>query len=51
MKTLGVYLKENKTPEHFLTKYLAKAKLKAGWGDPNKRAVYYLDRFPNEMYR
>lgn len=51
MKTLGVYLKENKTPEHFLTKYLAKAKLKTGWGDPNKRAVYYLDRFPNEMYR
>lgn len=51
MNTLRVYLKKNQTPEQFLTKYLAKAKIKAGWGDPNKRAVYYLDRFPNEMYR
>lgn len=51
INTLNVYLKKNQTPEQFLTKYLAKAKIKAGWGDPNKRAVYYLDRFPNEMYR
>jgi hypothetical protein len=51
MNTLRIYLKKNQTPEQFLTKYLAKAKIKAGWGDPNKRAVYYLDRFPNEMYR
>ena len=27
-----------------------KCLIKAGWGDSNKRVVYYLDTFPNEMY-
>ena len=40
MKTLGVYLKENETPEEFLTKYLKKAKLKA-WNDPYKISTKY----------
>ena len=30
VNTLNVYLKKNETPEQFLTKYLTKAKLKAG---------------------
>ena len=51
VNTLNVQLKKNETPEQFLTKYLAKAKLKAGWGNPNKRAIYYSDRFPDEIYR
>ena len=41
MSTLGVYLKDNETPEEFLNKYLVKAKKKAGWSDPYKKARGY----------
>jgi len=43
MKTLDVYLKENETPEEFLNKYLVRAKRKAGWSDPYKKASSYLE--------
>ena len=43
MKTLDVYLKENETPEEFLNKYLVRAKIKAGWSDPYKKASSYLE--------
>ena len=42
MSTLDVYLKENETPEEFLNKYLVRAKRKAGWSDPYKKASRYL---------
>ena len=41
MSTLGVYLKDNETSEEFLNKYLVKAKRKAGWSDPYKKAKSY----------
>lgn len=41
MSTLGVYLKDNETPEEFLNKYLVRAKRKAGWSDPYKKAKSY----------
>ena len=41
MSTLGVYLEDNETPEEFLNKYLVKAKIKAGWSDPYKKAKGY----------
>ena len=41
MSKLNVYLKENETPEEFLTKYLKKAKQKAGWNDTNRRSKKY----------
>lgn len=42
MKTLGVYLKDNETPEEFLNKYLFIAKKIAGWSDPYEKASSYL---------
>lgn len=41
MQVLGVYLKDNETPEEFLQKYLEKAKIKAGWKNPYKKADDY----------
>nr|DAT10771.1 MAG TPA: hypothetical protein [Caudoviricetes sp.] len=41
MSTLGVYLKDNETAEGFLNKYLVKAKIKAGWKNPYKKADGY----------
>ena len=41
METLDVYLKENETPEEFLNKYLVRAKRKAGWSDPYRKASGY----------
>lgn len=41
MQVLGVYLKDNETPEEFLQKYLIKAKIKAGWKNPYKKADGY----------
>ena len=41
MSTLDVYLKENETPEEFLNKYLVRAKKKAGWSDPHRKARNY----------
>lgn len=41
MSTLGVYLEEYETPEEFLNKYLVRAKRKAGWSDPYKKAKSY----------
>nr|DAI37596.1 MAG TPA: hypothetical protein [Caudoviricetes sp.] len=41
MSTLGVYLKDNEKPEEFLKKYLIKAKIKAGWKNPYKKADGY----------
>lgn len=41
MSTLGVYLEDNETPEEFLNKYLVRAKRKAGWSDPYKKAKSY----------
>lgn len=41
MDTLGVYLAKNETPEEFLTKYLTKAKKKAGWKDINRKSTKY----------
>ena len=41
MRELGVYLKDNETPEEFLQKYLVKAKIKAGWENPKKKADRY----------
>lgn len=41
MSTLGVYLKDNETSEEFLNKYLVKAKIKAGWSDPYRKASSY----------
>ena len=41
MDTLGVYLAENETPEAFLTKYLTKAKKRAGWKDINRKSTKY----------
>lgn len=41
MKTLDVYLEDNETPEEFLNKYLVRAKIKAGWSDPYKKARNY----------
>lgn len=41
MKTLNVYLKDNETPEEFLNKYLKKAKIKAGWKNPDRKANSY----------
>ena len=43
MSTLGVYLEDNETPEEFLNKYLVRAKIKAGWSDPYKKASSYLE--------
>lgn len=49
MTTLGVYLKDNETPEEFLNKYLVKAKIKAGWSNPHKKAKRYsVPLFPLE---
>lgn len=42
MKVLGVYLKDDETPEKFLQKYLKKAKIKAGWKNPYKKADNYI---------
>ena len=42
MQVLGVYLKDNETPEEFLQKYLIKAKIKAGWKNPYKKADGYI---------
>ena len=41
MQVLGVYLKDNETPEEFLRKHLEKAKIKAGWKKPKKKADEY----------
>ena len=41
MKVLGVYLKDDETPEQFLQKYLVKAKIKAGWKNLKKKADGY----------
>lgn len=41
MSTLGVYLEDNETPEEFLNKYLVRAKIKAGWSDPYRKARGY----------
>nr|DAX38154.1 MAG TPA: hypothetical protein [Caudoviricetes sp.] len=41
MSTLGVYLEDNETPEEFLNKYLVRAKIKAGWSDPHRKASGY----------
>lgn len=41
MSTLGVYLEDNETPEEFLNKYLVRAKIKAGWSDPYRKAKRY----------
>lgn len=49
MSTLGVYLKDNETPEEFLNKYLVRAKIKAGWSDPHRKAKgYSVPMFPLE---
>ena len=49
MATLGVYLKDNETPEEFLNKYLVRAKIKAGWSDPHRKAKgYSVPMFPLE---
>lgn len=41
MKTLDVYLEDNETPEEFLNKYLVRAKIKAGWSYPHRKASSY----------
>ena len=41
MKQLNVYVKDNETPEEFLSKYLKKAKLKAGWTNPYQKSKNY----------
>ena len=50
MKTLNAYLDENETPEEFLTKYLKKAKMKAGWDDTERKATRYSEPYLNLEY-
>lgn len=42
MQVLGVFLEDNETPEEFLQKYLEKAKVKASWKNPKKKADGYI---------
>lgn len=41
MQVLGVFLEDDEIPEEFLQKYLEKAKVKAGWKNPKKKADGY----------